>query len=126
MFNLTKANMINAAQLRALLEDDKRPLHWVQLSCGVDTSYSQQTEDTFAFVFTGILSDRRKVTLAAEIHSNKERALQRLSPLAPSDIPPLLLDFLERQRAAWGFARVAYIDSADQATISECIKYRCV
>ena len=124
VFNLTEANIIRTADLRALLEDDKRPLHWVQLSCGVDTSYSQQTEDTFAFVFTGILSDRRKVTLAAEVHSNKERALRHLTPLAPSDIPPMLLDFLERQRAAWGFARVVYIDSADQATITECQKYK--
>lgn len=124
VFNLTEANSIKTAELRALLEDEKEPLHWVQLSAGVDTSYSQQTEDTFAFVFTGILSDRRKVTLAAEIHSNKERALRRLAPLAPSDIPPLLLDFLERQRAAWGFARAVYIDSADQATITECQKYK--
>lgn len=124
VFNLTEANLIRTAELRAQLTSDKQPLRWVQLSCGVDTSYSQQTEDTFAFVFTGILSDRRKVTLAAEIHSNKERAQRRLTPLAPSDIPPLLLDFLERQRAAWGFARAVYIDSADQATITECQKYK--
>lgn len=124
VFNLTEANMIKAVALRALLADAKVPLHWQQLSTGVDTSYSQQTEDTFAFVFTGILSDRRKVTLAAEIHSNKDRSLRHLPPLAPSDIPPLLLDFLERQRDAWGFARVVYIDSADQATITECQKYK--
>lgn len=124
VFNLTAANLIHAARLRALLKDDTKPLRWVQLSCGVDTSYSQQTEDTFAFVFTGILSDRRKVTLAADVHSNKERARQGLAALAPSDIPPLLVDFLERQRAAWGFARAVYIDSADQATLSECVKYK--
>ena len=96
----------------------------MQLSCGVDTSYSQQTEDTFAFVYSGILTDRRKVTLAAEIHSNRERARRGQPPLAPSDIPPLLLDFLERQRKDWEFARVVYIDSADQATITECVKYK--
>lgn len=124
VFDLRQEHLISAQALRGLLGDEKRPLRWVQLSCGVDTSYSQQTEDTFAFVFTGILSDRRKVTLAAEAHSNKERALRHLAPLAPSDIPPLLLEFLERQRAAWGFARVAYIDSADQATITECQKYK--
>ena len=126
VFNLLDEHKIHAADLRALLDPDKqaKPLRWVQLSCGVDTSYSQKTDDTFAFVFTGILSDRRKVTLAAEIHSNKMRAQQHLPPLAPSDIPPLLVDFLERQRKAWGFARVVYIDSADQATISECQKYK--
>ena len=64
------------------------------------------------------------MTLAAEIHSNKERARRGLAPLAPSDIPPLLIDFLERQRKAWELARVVYIDSADQATITECGKYK--
>lgn len=123
VFNLTDANLIGAAALRDLLSAPNAP-RWVQLSCGVDTSYSQQTDDTFAFVFTGILSDRRKVTLAAEIHSNRERSRRGQAPLAPSDIAPLLVDFLERQRAVWGFARVVYIDSADQATITECVKYK--
>ena len=122
VFNLQQSNLIPAAQLRQAMQENN--LHWVQLSCGVDTSYSQQTDDTFAFVFTGILSDRRKVTLAAEVHSNKERARRRLAPLAPSDIPPILVEFLERQRTAWGFARTVYIDSADQATITECGKYK--
>ena len=123
VFHLSDANLIGAAELREQLAAPDAP-RWVQFSCGVDTSYSQQTEDTFAFVFDGILTDRRKVTLAAEVHSNKERARRGLAPLAPSDIPPLLVDFLERQRSVWGFARVVYIDSADQATITECVKYR--
>lgn len=123
VFNLTDGNLISAAELRALLATPGAP-RWMQLSCGVDTSYSQQTEDTFAFVYSGILTDRRKVTLAAEIHSNRERARRGQPPLAPSDIPPLLLDFLERQRKDWEFARVVYIDSADQATITECVKYK--
>ena len=122
VFNLQQSNLISAQQLRQAMQQNN--LHWVQLSCGVDTSYSQQTDDTFAFVFTGILSDRRKVTLAAEVHSNKERARRHLPPLAPSDIPPVLVEFLERQRTAWGFARTVYIDSADQATITECNKYK--
>lgn len=123
VFNLPDAALLSAAELRRQLAEPGAP-HWVQLSCGVDTSYSQQTDDTFAFVFDGILSDRRKVTLAVEVHSNKERALRHLPPLAPSDIPALLLDFLERQRAAWGFGRQVFVDSADQATITECNKYR--
>ena len=124
IFSLEPRHLICAAELRALLTRPEHPLHWVQLSCGVDTSYSQQTADTFAFVLDGILSDRRKVTLAAQAHNNKTRAEHSLPPLAPSDIPPLLLDFLEQQRRAWGFARTVYLDSADQATITECQKYR--
>lgn len=123
VFDLPDAARISAADLWALLARPDAP-HWVQFSCGVDTSYSQQTDDTFAFAFDGVLSDRRKVTLAVEVHSNKERALRRLPPLAPSDIPALLVDFLERQRAAWGFGRQVYVDSADQATITECAKYK--
>lgn len=122
VFNLQQSNLISAQQLQQAMQQNN--LHWVQLSCGVDTSYSQQTDDTFAFVFTGILSDRRKITLAAEVHSNKERARRHLPPFAPSDIPPVLVEFLERQRTAWGFARTVYIDSADQATITECNKYK--
>ena len=122
VFQLPDAALVSGPWLRGQMA--AQGLHWLQFSCGVDTSYSQQTEDTFAFVFTGILNDRRKVSLAAEIHSNRERALRRLPPLAPSDIPPLLTAFLERQRAAWGFGRVVFIDSADQATLTECAKHK--
>ena len=99
-------------------------VRFVRFCCGVDTSYSQRSEDTFAFVFDGILADRRKVTLAAETYSNRRRAEAGLAPLAPSDIPALLEAFLERQRADWGFGRKAFIDSADQATLMECRKYK--
>ena len=99
-------------------------LRFTRFACGVDTSYSQQTEDTFAFVFDGFTADRRKITLAAEVHSNRQRAAQGKEPLAPSDIPELLEEFLERQRAAWGFGRKVFIDSADQATLTECRKYK--
>lgn len=99
-------------------------LRFTRFACGVDTSYSQNTEDTFAFVFDGLTADRRKVTLAAEVHSNRARRSAGREPLAPSDIPPLLEEFLERQRAAWGFGRKVFIDSADQATLTECRKHK--
>ena len=102
------------AALRSRLDSGEAA--FARLACGVDTSYSQRTEDTFAFVFESILTDGRKVTLAAEEHSNRARAAAGQAPLAPSDIPALLEDFLERQRARWGFGRRVFIDSADQAT----------
>lgn len=96
-------------------------MKFVQVSAGVDTSYSQRSDDTFAFVFSGITARRQKVTLAAQAHTNQGRA----KPIAPSDIPALLTTFLERCRAVYGlFARSVYIDSADQATIIECQKYK--
>ena len=111
VFNLEPRHMIPAAQARDYV--------YVQFSAGVDTSYSQQSPDTFAFVFTGITADRRKITLAVEEHNNRDRAI----PITPSDVPPLLIQFLDRNRQKWGFARMVYIDNADHATILECQKY---
>lgn len=119
VFDLQDRNLIHAADLLEQIKNGK--VKFIQTSAGVDTSYSQKSSDTFAFTFTGITTDRRKITLAAQQLSNQGRA----TPLAPSDIPPLLITFLERNRALWGlFARTVYIDSADQATIIECQKYK--
>jgi len=120
VFNLDeKKNLIKAADLLQDMKDGK--VKFMQMSAGVDTSYSQKSADTFAFTFSGITTDRRKITFAAEVYSNQGRA----TPLAPSDIPPLLVTFLEKHRTLWGlFARTVYIDSADQATIIECQKYK--
>ena len=122
VFDLPESCRVPAAALRSRLDSGEAA--FARLACGVDTSYSQRTEDTFAFVFEGILTDGRKVTLAAEEHSNRARAAVGQAPLAPSDIPALLEDFLERQRARWGFGRRVFIDSADQATLTECRKHK--
>lgn len=111
VFRLEDRNLITAKEAAAF--------QYLQYSAGVDTSYSQSSPDTFAFVFTGITACRRKITLAAETYTNKGR----VTPLTPSDIPPLLVKFLEKNRQRWGFARNVFIDSADQATILECQKY---
>ncbi len=120
VFNLDeKKNLIKAADLLQDMKDGK--VKFMQVSAGVDTSYSQKTPDTFAFTFSGITTDRRKITLAAQVYSNQDRAV----PIAPSDIPPLLITFLEKHRTLWGlFARTVYIDNADSATITECQKYK--
>jgi hypothetical protein len=93
-------------------------------SCGVDTSYSRKSDDTIAFVFDGITEDGKKVTLDVWTVNNTILARNGRNPLAPSDIPPLLFSFLERNRELWGFARDVFIDTADQATLTECEKYR--
>lgn len=111
VFNLEKRNLISVQQAQKF--------QYMQFSAGVDTSYSQSSPDTFAFVFSGITTSRQKITLAAEAHNNRDRAV----PITPSDVPNLLIQFLERNRVLWGFARNVFIDSADQATILECQKY---
>lgn len=89
-------------------------------SAGLDTSYSSQSEDTIAMVFL-LVTERRKVIIVDEkVYSNKDLN----NPLAPSDTVKNFIDFLERNREEWGFAKDVFIDSADQATITELYKYK--
>lgn len=89
-------------------------------SCGVDTSYSRQSDDTFAFIFSAVTACRKHITLAERVFNNRERQ----TPVTPSDIPVLLVEFLEGCRAQWGYGKNVFIDSADQATILECQKHK--
>lgn len=120
VFDLTQKHIITPQQAMKF--------HYVQFSCGVDTSYSRRSDDTIAFIFTGITDKRIKVTLAEEVYNNRDIVRRGNRALAPSDIPPLLVSFLERNRKRWvpggdAYARDVFIDSADQATMNECLKY---
>lgn len=112
VFDLQSTNLINAEQAKKFT--------YRLFSCGVDTSYSQKSQDTFAFIYTGITDSGIKVTLDCETHNNRDRKV----PLTPSDIPLLLTRFLDRNRDSWGLARNVFIDAADAATLLECQKYR--
>ena len=112
IFNLEDKNIITEQQAKRLAFN--------MFSVGVDTSYSQNSADTFAFVFSGITQDKKLVTLAEEVYNNA--TLKK--PLAPSDLPPLINAFADRCKDKYGFARDIFIDSADQATITECNKYK--
>lgn len=120
IFDLTSKHIITPEQAKRFT--------YVQFSCGVDTSYSRLSDDTIAFIFTGITDQRIKVTLASEVYNNRDIVRNGGRALAPSDIPPRLVAFLERNRKRWvqdgdAFARDVFIDSADQATMNECLKY---
>lgn len=112
VFDLRPENIITPAKAKEF--------KYLLFTCGVDTSYSRQSDDTFAFIFSGITTCRKHITLAERIYNNRDLKV----PLSPSDIPPKLVDFLENCRTNWGFARNIFIDSADQATILECQKYK--
>lgn len=112
VFNLRKENVITLAQAKTL--------KFVRFSCGVDTSYSRNSDDTFAFIFGGYTVDRKWVTLAEQVFNNKDLT----TPVTPSDVPGLLANFLESCRKSFGFAKNVFIDSADQGTILECQKYK--
>lgn len=87
---------------------------------GLDTAYSQQSPDTIAMSFLGITNRGNCYLLNEKVYNNAE--LQ--TPIAPSDTVKNYLNFLERNRKEWGFARDVFIDSADQATITELQKYK--
>ena len=89
-------------------------------TCGVDTSYSKKSPDALTFLYEGITECGKVITLAEEVRNNKHLPVA----FAPSDVAPWLFDFLERQRARWGFGRDIFIDSADQGTLTECHKYK--
>ncbi len=111
-------NVVNKAYIKKQIED--RKLKLVYFSCGVDTSYSQESPDTLAFIFQGITDKGQLIVLDEEVYNNANLQI----PLAPSDIPSRLFTFLERNRNEWGFARDVFVDSADQATITELKKFK--
>ncbi len=111
----------NVVPEKQLLEDmAKGKIRFVKFSCGVDTAYSQQSPDTIAFIFQGITSDRKLIVLEECVYNNADLAV----PIAPSDTVLKLLDFLDRCGRKWGIAKDTFVDSADQATITELQKYK--
>ena len=99
---------------------ENRKLRFKKFSAGLDTSYSSKSPDTMAMIFQGITEDRKLITLEEKVYSNADLD----QPLAPSDTAVKFVDFLERCRKEWGFAKDVFIDSADQATITELRKYK--
>lgn len=99
---------------------DAKKKRFLYFTSGLDTSYSQESPDTIAMMFEGITDTGELLILDEEVYNNSNREV----PLAPSDIAPMYVRFLERNRAEWGFARDVFIDSADQATITELKKYK--
>lgn len=93
---------------------------YTYFSCGVDTSYSAQTQDTVAFIFEGISDRGELVILEEKVKNNKNEKI----PFSPSDIAFELFQFLEMCRKKWGLARTIYVDNADQATITELLKLK--
>ena len=71
-------------------------------------------------LFMGITDNRELVILDERVYNNKELN----NPIAPSDTVVNLVEFLNRNQKEWGLAKNVFIDSADQATITELNKYK--
>lgn len=87
-------------------------------SCGVDTAYSNESPDTISFTFGGITTCGKYIVLDEMVLNNRDRSI----PLAPSDVAEQLDMFLQRNLKDWGYPKRTYVDSADQATLSELKK----
>ncbi len=74
---------------------------YIHFSCGVDTSYSAQSEDTISFIFQGITRDGELIVLEEEVKNNKDEKI----PFSPSDIALNLFQFLERCRKKMGISQ---------------------
>lgn len=94
--------------------------YFVKFTAGLDTAYSSASPDTIAMSFLGITNLGRCIMLDEKIYNNA--ALEE--PVAPSDTVINYIAFLDRCRDEWGACRDAFIDSADQATITEFKKYK--
>lgn len=102
--------------------DKGRQKEWFEyFSAGLDTAYSSKSPDTIAMSFIGITNLGRCFVLDEKVYNNASQDI----PIAPSDTVENLIQFLERNRKKWGgMAKNVFIDNADQATITECEKYK--
>lgn len=113
-----KKHVVSEKKLMAMVKSGT--IRFKRFSAAMDTSYSSKSPDTIAMIFQGITEDRILITLEEKVYSNAELD----EPLAPSDTAVKFVTFLEKCRKKWGFAKNVYIDSADQATITELRKYK--
>ena len=70
--------------------------------------------------FIGITRSGDLYVLEERVYNNADRN----EPLAPSDVVREMVGFADMCRMKWGDFRHIFIDSADQATITEAIKYK--
>lgn len=113
-----KAHTLSKEFIKQQVKDSK--IKFIKFTAGLDTAYSSNSPDIIAMLFQGITDDRRLITLDEKVYNNRDLT----TPIAPSDTVVNFIDFLERNRKEWGFAKDVFIDSADQATITELAKYK--
>lgn len=113
-----KKHVVTSAWVQAEVRAGR--IRWKKFTCGVDTAYSSKSPDTISFIFQGITTDRRLITLKEKVYNNRDLE----TPIAPSDTAVKLVGFLEQCRNEWGFAKDVYVDNADQATMTELKKYK--
>ena len=129
LLRLMPHNVLTEKALRDMMKpirDGGEELRFIKFSCGVDTSYSRESDDTITFIFGGLTNKSQWVVLEELVFNNKGRTDENI--IAPSDIPVLLCKFLDECREKWCTKSITlrdvYVDSADSATLSELAKYK--
>lgn len=107
-------------QLHVITKKEAEDKNYIYFSAGLDTAYSQKSADTISMLFMGITDKRELVILDERVYNNKDLNI----PIAPSDTVNNFVAFLDRNQKEWGLARNVFVDSADQATITELKKYK--
>jgi hypothetical protein len=114
-------HLISEDAAKSLIRKNKQQKEWfVKFSAGLDTAYSSESPDTIAMTYIGITNLGRCILLEEKVYNNAMLS----EPIAPSDTVVNYIDFLDRCRDKWGACRDVFIDSADQATITEFKKYK--
>ena len=116
--NFTAKNTAKAKDIKDRIKSGK--MAFKRLAIGVDTAYSSKSPDTIAMILIGITDNSDLYVLEERIFNNANRT----QPLAPSDVVQEIVAFADFCRLSWGDFRYIFIDSADQATITECVKYK--
>lgn len=118
-----KPHVVKKEEVKKLIRDKSNEYqeeYFIIFTSGLDTAYSSNSPDTIAMSFLGITNKGNCYVLDEKAYNNAELAV----PIAPSDTVKNYIDFLERNRKEWGFAKDVFIDNADQATITEFMKYK--
>lgn len=116
--NFSKDNIVHVKDIRERKKTSQ--IKFKRYLMGIDTAYSTQSPDTISMEFIGITDSGDCYVLEERIFNNAER----MEPLAPSDVVREIVAFADFCRIAWGQFRHIFIDSADQATIMEALKYK--
>lgn len=98
----------------------ERPERFATFTSGLDTAYSSLSSDLIAMTFGGVTTAGRFVLLDCAGFDNAGLGV----PLAPTDVVREYVAFLDRNRASWGLARHCFVDSGDQATLTELRKWK--
>jgi PBSX family phage terminase large subunit len=104
-----------------VVKSDFSQYKFKKFSIGVDTSFSDMTEDSITVMGIGITECGKLCILKELVINNKN--LSESEQITPSDMPELLVNYAKEFEKEWGYARYIYIDNASTPTIKECQKW---